>query len=239
MEEAYKLFGSWKQGQSFDDNFNTAFQGEFRSEGWKKEIRTTLRRRFRNLTDVQSLILLARSGYDLSDWKYCLHFWVAMHETLYGLFVGTWLYPQYQSGRLVLRTEDAVQHVLTVWKSINIGSAPLSEYGAIRTARDLLRMARDFGLLEGDGSTKKFASLHFSDEIIIYFCHLIASKEQSAARVVASDLWKLLLLDQDQVHAHLLRLHQYRKLDYQIAGSFVQLTLPCANACEYAERMVA
>ena len=46
-------------------------------------------------------------------------------------------------------------------------------------------------------------------------------------------------MNQDQVHAHLLRLHQYRKVDYQVAGSIVELTLPCANAREYAERMVA
>ena len=46
-------------------------------------------------------------------------------------------------------------------------------------------------------------------------------------------------MSHDQVHAHLLRLHQYRKLDYHVAGSIVELTLPCASACEYAERMVA
>jgi hypothetical protein len=47
-----------------------------------------------------------------------------------------------------------------------------------------------------------------------------------------------LMLPSD-VERELLRLHQYRKVDYQIAGSIVQLTLPCANACEYVERMVA
>ena len=41
------------------------------------------------------------------------------------------------------------------------------------------------------------------------------------------------------VERELLLLHQYRKVDYQIAGSIIQLTLPCANAREYAERMVA
>ena len=41
------------------------------------------------------------------------------------------------------------------------------------------------------------------------------------------------------VEREVLRLHQYRKLDYQIAGSIVQRTLPYANAFEYAERMVA
>ncbi len=239
VEETYHLLGNWKEDLSFDDNFNLTFQGSFRSEGWKKEIRTTLHRRFRVLADAQPLITLAKKGYPLPDWKYCLHFWIAVHEILYGTFLQTWLFPEYQSGRLVLRTEDAVHHVLSVWKSINSDSAALSEYGAVRTARDLLRMARDFGILEGDGPAKKFASLQLSDELILYFCHIIAVEEKSSSRVVGSNLWKLLLLDQDQVHTHLLRLHQYRKLDYQVAGSLVELTLPCANAFEYAERMAA
>ena len=239
MEDTYNLFSHWQDDLSFNDNFSRSFHGGFRSEGWKKEIQTTLHRRFRDLTDTHPLIVLARKGYPLSDWKYCLHFWVAVHESLYGLFLEKFLYPEYQSGRLVLRTADALQYVLAAWKSINRESVALSEYGAIRTARDLLRMARDFGILVGDGPEKKFASLHFSDDLILYFCHVIAREEGSTSKIVASNRWKFLLLDQDQVHAHLLRLHQYRKLDYQIAGSIVQLTLPYATASDYAERMAA
>jgi hypothetical protein len=239
IEETYSLFKNWKDEISFDKNFDLTFHGSFRSEAWKKEIHSTLRRRFRDLKTARSLIVLARNGYDISDWKYCLHFYVAIHETLYRLFLATWLYPEYQCGRSSLRTEDVVQLVLSVWKSNSPESMPLSEYGAIRTARDLLRMARDFGLLEGEGSTKTFSFVHLSDELILYFCHVISSEENSASRVSTSELWKLALISQDQVHAHLLRLHQYRKLEYQVAGSLVELTLPCASACEYAERMAA
>ena len=49
----------------------------------------------------------------------------------------------------------------------------------------------------------------------------------------------MFLMPRSDVERELLRLHQYRKLDYQVAGSIVELTLPCASACEYAERMVA
>jgi hypothetical protein len=41
------------------------------------------------------------------------------------------------------------------------------------------------------------------------------------------------------VDRELLRLHQFRRLDYQVAGSLVQLKLPCAGASQYAEGMVA
>ncbi|RUW87272.1 DUF1819 domain-containing protein, partial [Mesorhizobium sp. M8A.F.Ca.ET.023.01.1.1] len=41
------------------------------------------------------------------------------------------------------------------------------------------------------------------------------------------------------VERELLHLHQVRRLDYQVAGSLVQLSLPCTNSREYAERMIA
>lgn len=239
LEETYTLFGGWNESASFDENFEAAFQGRFRSEGWKREVYATLRRRFRDIQSAQPLIVLARHHFDIFDWRYCLHLRVAIHETLYGSFLTDWLYPEFQAGRLVLRTEDAVQYVLNSWKSLSGSDEPLSDYGATRTARDLLRMARDFGLLEGEGRTKTFASLYFSDDLILYFCHVIAAEENSTSRVPNSGIWKLLLLDHSEVHTHLLRLHQYRKLDYQVAGSLVELTLPCSSAVDYAERMLA
>ena len=96
IEETYNLFKNWKDEMSFDQNFDLTFHGSFRSEAWKKEIHSTLRRRFRNLKTAKSLIVLARGGYDISDWKYCLHFYIAIHETLYRLFLTTWLYPDHR-----------------------------------------------------------------------------------------------------------------------------------------------
>jgi hypothetical protein len=57
--------------------------------------------------------------------------------------------------------------------------------------------------------------------------------------VLESEDWKMFLMLPSDVERELLRLHQYRKLDYQVAGSLVQLTLPCSTTREYAERMVA
>ena len=53
--------------------------------------------------------------------------------------------------------------------------------------------------------------------------------------MLPSEDWQFLMSPSD-VERELLRLHQFRKLDYQIAGSIIQLTLPYANACEYARR---
>ena len=89
VEETYTLFRNWKDEMSFDQNFEYSLHGSFRSEAWKKEVHATLRRRFRDLKAANCLIVLARGGYGPSDWRYCLHFWIATHETLYKLFLAT------------------------------------------------------------------------------------------------------------------------------------------------------
>jgi hypothetical protein len=45
------------------------------------------------------------------------------------------------------------------------------------------------------------------------------------------------LMAPNDVERELFRLHQYRKLDYQVAGSVQQLSLPYHAAAEYARRM--
>ena len=42
------------------------------------------------------------------------------------------------------------------------------------------------------------------------------------------------LMDPDDVERELFRLHQYRKLRYEVAGSLAQLDLPCGTALQYA-----
>ena len=61
----------------------------------------------------------------------------------------------------------------------------------------------------------------------------------SPDKVIASPDWRMFLMRPADVERELLRLHQFRKLEYQVAGSLVQLSLPCESSREYAERMVA
>jgi hypothetical protein len=61
----------------------------------------------------------------------------------------------------------------------------------------------------------------------------------SPSKVVGAPDWRMFLMRRSDVEHELLRLHQFRKLEYQVAGSLVQLSLPCTSSREYAERMVA
>jgi hypothetical protein len=47
------------------------------------------------------------------------------------------------------------------------------------------------------------------------------------------------LMSQDDVEQELFRLPQFRKIEYEVAGSLAQLKLPCSSSAEYARRRVA
>jgi len=79
---------------------------------------------------------------------------------------------------------------------------------------------------------KTFSPIHLSDELALYCCQAIADLEHSTSRIVESPLWRAFLMEPNQVHSMLLRLHQFKMLQYEFAGSLVQIQLPCASAYE-------
>lgn len=239
IEETYRLFAGWDFDRTLDANLDQAFAGHFRTVAWGAEVKATLRRRFRDSDEAAPLIVAAQRRLPPEEWRQCLHLWIGMRETLYHEFALNWLYPEYESGRYQLQAKDVQPFVRSLWTQVSGHGSSLSDYSVIRSARDLIRMATAFQLLNGAGPTKTFAAPHLSDRCFIYFAQVIAEAERSTARVPHSRLWRLVLMGPEDVTRTILRLHQYRKLEYQVAGSLEQLTLPCANAREYAEEMAA
>ena len=101
-----------------------------------------------------------------------------------------------------------------------------------------MKLAADFGLLRGS-AVKEFASYHLPERSFLYLLLAMRDEMRSPRKVVESEAWRMFLMTQSDVERELLLLHQYRKLDYHVAGSIVELTLPYASAKDYAERMVA
>jgi hypothetical protein len=238
-EETYSLFLDWRFEESLDANFDRVFAGRFSTQVWGEEVKTTLRRRFRDLDAVTPLVLFAKNSLPFEEWRSCLLLWIGIRDPFYREFALNWLYPEFDRGSYKVTAADVQPFVRSFWKELKNGTAPLTDYGVVRTARDLVRMAHDLGLLAGKGSRKQFAPAHLSDRCFLYYAHAIAEAENSTSRIPQSKLWRLALIRPEEVRDSLLRLHQFRKLEYEVAGSLVQLTLPCASSREFAERMVA
>ena len=86
---------------------------------------------------------------------------------------------------------------------------------------------------------REFASYHLPERSFLYLLHAMREEKNSPSELARAPDWRMFLMRPADVEHELLRLHQFRKLDYQVAGSLVQLSLPCQNSLEYAERMVA
>ena len=95
-----------------------------------------------------------------------------------------------------------------------------------------------FGLLKGR-QHKQFASYHVPGDVFLYVVHAMREGHVNAGRIIDNPDWRMFLMQAADVERELPRLHQFRKLDYEVAGSLVQLSLPCTSSCEYAEKMVA
>jgi len=238
VQETYRLFQGWRDDATFQVNFDRDFSGALGTLAWQREVKATLSARFGDFANARPLLVLARGGLQLDSWVQCYSVWLAIHEPLFRDFICEWLYPEYAVGRYCVRTEDVVHHLAKAWNAAGKAHR-LSEYGLLRTARDLLRMARDLRILEGKGPAKTFASIHINDDVALFVCHLITECEGTPSKVPASNLWRLFLMSAERVHEMLLRLHQFRRVEYHVAGSLVQLSLPCSNPSEYAERALA
>jgi hypothetical protein len=99
-----------------------------------------------------------------------------------------------------------------------------------------LRIGVDFGFLTGTQS-REFASYHLPEQSFIYLLHAMMDREANARRIIDADDWHMFLMDAADVERELLRLHQFRKLHYEVAGSLAQIKLPAASATDYVREI--
>jgi hypothetical protein len=237
VEETYQLSAGWDFEQSPEDNLARGLSGRQATQGWDDEVVATVRRRIRDLEWVESLIVLAQRGMTLADWRDCFRLWVGATEEPFHSFATGWLFDEKGRGRVTIRSDDLLPVVDQAAADRKGDPAPLSEYSRVRACRDLLKTAGVLGMVAGRGATRSYATIAMSDDVLVYYAQLIAELEGDASRVPGSPLWRLAYLGPQDVHLALLHLHQYRRLDYQIAGSLVQLALPYPSAVEFARQV--
>ncbi len=238
IEETYQLFSRWDFGLGTDDNLKKGLSGRFNTLGWELEVSKTIGRRVRGAPASRSLIVLVQNGLSFPDWRDCWRLWIGATEEPFSSFALHWLFGEHESGRYAVRSSDLLGYAQDVWHAHSPDRA-ISSVGLSRLASDLIRTAAQLGMLTGNGPSKTFAPIVLGDAVTLFYTHLIADLEGSSARVTESYLWRLAYMTPADVHSALLRLHQYKHVDYQVAGSLVQLGLPARSALAYAEGLAA
>jgi hypothetical protein len=153
-------------------------------------------------------------------------------------FLLNWLFSLYTDGTYLLRAEDVVPYLESLPKEGVTSTERWTSSTLARVASGLLRMATDFGLLSGTVN-RKFTSYHLPEESFLYLLHALAEQEQNASRIVQSPEWRLYLMYPEDIERELFRLHQYRKVEYEVAGSLAQLKLPSGSLVEYVREQIS
>jgi hypothetical protein len=241
IEETYAVFAAWDFERSKRENLDRLREQNFigaKSTAWLRDVAKVLNRRFDPAGRDRPLVMLAKRGLPVEEWKPLLLWHMTRDEFLARDFLETWLFAAYDAGAFRVYTEDVEKYLGDISKRGGTTEHAWSEQTTKRVAAGLLKIAVDFGLLRGS-IAKEFVSFHLPERSFLYLLHAMRDEEPNPSKLVASHAWRLFLMRPADVEHELLRLHQYRKLEYQVAGSIVQLSLPCASTREYAERMVA
>lgn len=241
INETYAVLAAWDFAASKRRNLDRLRRDNFigaTSTAWLRDVAKVLNRRFDPDGRDRALVRLAQNGCPIDEWKPILLWHMTRDEFLLRDFLINWLFPTFESGRYRVRTEDLYEHLRSMRNRGGATEHVWSKTTLSRVAAALLKVAVDFGLLRGS-IVKEFASYHMPERSFLYLLYAIREEVRSPRKVLESEDWRMFLMSRSDVERELLRLHQYRKVDYQVAGSIVQLILPCADASEYAEKMVA
>jgi len=241
IPETYAAFAGWDLDQTKAANLQRLKQTNYigaRSENWLRDVAFVLSRRFDPIGRDRSLVLLAKGHCDLAVWTPLLLWHVTRDEFLLRDFLVNWLFPAYESGVYQLRTGDLYDYLSTVTGRGGKVEHQWTESTRRHVAAALLKVAVDIGTLRGKVA-KEFAPYHLPEQSFVYLLHAMQATLGNPRKVIDSLDWRMYLMRPPDVERELLRLHQFRKLDYEVAGSLVQLKLPCAGPIEYAEKMAA
>ncbi|WP_295578803.1 BrxA family protein [uncultured Lamprocystis sp.] len=240
IDETYAVFCGWDYAASKTDNLKRAREENTigaKSANWAQNVSWAVSRRFDPAGRDRPLVDLAKSGCDREVWQPLLLYHLTRDELLVRDFLVHWLYPQFVAGAYRLRAEDVLPYLYSLSKKKDIAwSGNWSEATTNRVASGLLRLAVDFGLLTGTQS-REFASYHLPEQSFMYLLHAMTDREANARRIIDAEDWRLYLMDTADVERELLRLHQFRKLHYEVAGSLAQIKLPAASAAEYVREI--
>lgn len=241
IDATYAVFAAWDFDRGKRENLDRLRAENFigaRSATWLRDVAKVLNRRFDPGGRDRPLVVLAKHGVPLDEWKPLLLWHITRDEFLVRDFLETWLFDAYEAGTYRVRSEDVEAYLAGIGDRGAKVEHAWSVETTKRVATGLLKIAVEFGLLRGT-IAREFTSYHLPERSFLYLLHVMQDEKLSPGKVIASPDWHLFRMRPADIEHELLRLHQFRKLDYQVAGSLVQLSLPYASASEYAERLAA
>jgi len=241
IEESYSFLATWDEQATREQNigrWKEANPTGAKTLTWLRDVGFVMSRRFDPAGRDRPLQILAAGGTPMEEWKPILLWHITRDEFILRDFLTNWLFQAFVDGIYRVSAEDLYRHLSSIATRGAVVGRQWSETTVDRVAHSLLVMSRDFGLMTG-ASAREFTPYHLPERSFLYLLHALRDAGASPSRIVTAPDWRLFMMRPDDVERELLRLHQFKKVGYEVAGSLVALTLPSATSLEYAKAMVA
>ena len=240
VEETYAVMREWDFSRTREENLrhvrdNRTFGAS--SANWLRDVCYVLHRRFDPAHADRPLVLLAKNGVAMDIWRPIQLWHMTRDEFLVRDFLTNWLFKEYEAGAYRIRSDDLQPYLKALHKK-GLVDEEWKDSTLKRVASGLLRLAVDFRLMSG-AAVREFGSYHLPEESFLYLLHTMYEAQGNARAVVHSPDWRLFLMNTADVERELFRLHQFRKLRFEVAGSLMELTLPCRSAAAFVKEMAA
>lgn len=242
ISETYQVLANWDFDLSKKENLDRLREENYigaASSTWLRDVAKVLNRRLEPHGRDRPLAILAQGGFPVDEWRPMLLWHITRDEFLLRDFLEFWLYYAFEEGAFRIRPEELHDYLANISDRGGETEHAWTDSTLNRVATGLLKIATDFGLLRGS-AVREFASYHLPDRSFLYLLHALTEQEGgSPRRVIDASDWRMFLMRPADVENELLRLHQFRMLDYQVAGSLAQIELPASNPLTFAEELVA
>lgn len=241
IDETLLAFANWDLNRTKRENLDELRRNNSigaASSTWLRDVAKVLNRRYDPAGRDRALVLLAKQGCPRDIWVPIQVWHMTRDEFLVRDFLLNWLYPAFVERLPRIEATQLGSYFAEAAVRGGLTEHAWTETTRKRVAAGLLRMATDFGLLRG-GLVREFASYQLPDDAFLYVLHAIHEDVRSARAVIESPEWRMFLMSAADVERTLLRLHQFRRVVFDAAGSLLQLTLPFPTAIAYAEAMPA
>ena len=104
-------------------------------------------------------------------------------------------------------------------------------------AQHFLALLRDFGILEGRAK-KHFAPFFIPDAAFAFLSMYLSKEGFSGQKLVTSNEWKILFLENDLVERFYINCEQEGLLTYNAAWPVIRIDYPVQNLSEYARVII-
>lgn len=239
-ETTYRAFSGWNLSLTVKENLHqleTTNSVGASSTGWLKQFIRVIKQRYDLSGPDRTLVELVHNGWSIDDWRPVQLWHMSRNDRLLWQFFTEWLFDCFAEGIVVIKVDAVVEYLRLLIKERLGSKSDWRENTFRRVASGLLKTAVEFHLMCGRVQ-KEFSAYRLPDRSFVYLLHALMEREQSTRRVIEAADWRLFLMRPAEVEEELLRLHQYGKLRFERAGSFLELTLPCENTEDFVRSAV-